>query len=412
MNKKKLGFIIAPIIAGIALVGATLAAWAVTDNADPIGIKITPKENEVGDDSTMVLEWGDTSLFTDLSGFEIGADKAKASKIQVKSTVITETDITGGNLVLKVEDRTDRTGETGTPAKLIDHLVVEAYATRTGDAAPYTYDNKIVEVTPSTSGHTANADFATPVDGTATDVFFKIYISNDPEITSLQFQEMKDDIVYFSVDWNKPSTVTEVVTSKTVYFSKDSTDLKVYAWSSTSQKTNADWPGVAMTPVSGVTGNYWSYALNDNFDRLIFTWGSHTDSEKTADIKTTGLSSTNALWDPTASSGAGAWVKTPDFKQLTYSCIGTHNNWTASLGAMTDNGDGTWTCDITTTVEDSELKVLASDGMTYYDEDEKGTSESTECFVIHAIGEYTITFRPGATGQEGNRYIVCAAKGA
>ena len=66
MKKGKIALIVAPILAGLGLVGATLAAWAVTDNANPLGIKITPQENSHGDYSTVVLEWGETTTFSDL----------------------------------------------------------------------------------------------------------------------------------------------------------------------------------------------------------------------------------------------------------------------------------------------------------------------------------------------------------
>ena len=417
MNKRKIAFITVPILAGCALIGATLAAWAVTDNANPLGIKITPKENEHGDYSTMVLEWGETNTFTDLSGFQLGEANAKASKIQVKSTVTTTTGISGGNLVLKVEDRTSR-GQGDTKEKLISHLHVEAYSSRTGEGtteSPYVYDGKIVEVNPSSTDHTANANFVTPVEGTATDVFFKIFIDNEGD-AALKFEEMKNDIVYFTVDWNRPTSITDgdLVTSNTIYY-KDTTntDLAVWAWNSTSGDTNAtEWPGVRMVKMSGVTGGYWSYELPAQYDRLIFSWGDHGDSAKTDTINTPANLALTPYWN------GSAWVEAPEFVEVDYHCIGTHNSWTKdATNKLTKVDANNYTIDITTTVANSELKIMANDGMTYWGETTVGTSEGTEVFKIGAVGNYTITFHPngvlvGETGHEVLTFIQCAQKGA
>lgn len=400
--KKKLLVLLSSVVAGVGLVGATFASWAVTDNADPLGIQISPSAISQDKYDTLVLEWGDTTEFTNISSLGLGVANAQYVHLQVKAT--SSNGAQGGNLSVALEDRTVDTERT--TERLVEHLVVEVYKTYANES----YSDKIADLTidgkVKPAALSKNKDIETPANGAVQDLYFKVYIDAEG-LDAAKYAEMKSDVNFLTVNWDKPSEmVVEEGTIVPIYYYYAGSEIPhVYAWNSTTLVPNHDYPGVAMTPVEG-RDHYFTYALKtSSFDRIIINKGAQGDENKlTGDVTVPSGVASNPYYNGTE------WTTLPDLGNTTYWLIGTMNKWTTQTEGYQFVEDskvaGKYTLQVTTTEANSVMKVIASNGSEYWGETTYGGSEDTQVFTLGQIGTYTLTFYPNGNN---NVYLSAAA---
>lgn len=358
--KKKLLVLLSSVVAGVGLVGATFAAWAITDNADPLGIKISPSAVSESTDgySTMVLSWGDKTQFTNIAGLALDETKVVSLEVASKVTAIDSDHETGGNLVIRLNDYTESHVQ-GAP-KLVDNLEVKAY--KFVDNVKTYIDGLVL------GGETkeANANIATPVDGSALRIYFEVSIANT--VTAPQYSQMQNDVVYLFADWNKPTGITEVTTT-TVFFKAAEAKLgagtpHVYAYKETSTgiNKNAEWPGVEMS-IYNTENKVYSIALEaEKFDHVIFSYGA-SGLDQTADLE---LDATKPLYDAVAKE----WKQNTyqkDVQEPVYYLVGNVNEWdTVNEYKLHDEGNGTYTFQIEVPEGGLEYKIKDKTNNTWY----------------------------------------------
>ena len=89
---KKLTLLLASVGATVLLAGATLAAWAVTDKADPFGAKVTP--GTIVDDNTdyVTISWGETTNLDNVEGIKV-AQNCKVGELELLTDGATYTGV-------------------------------------------------------------------------------------------------------------------------------------------------------------------------------------------------------------------------------------------------------------------------------------------------------------------------------
>lgn len=404
--KKKIAVLLSSMVAGVGLVGATFAAWAVTDNANPMGIKVSPGTIQESTDaySTMVLDWGDEMTFNNISNLKLGVANAQYLHVQVKSTVnaIAADTQRGGNLSLELKDLTE-SPVPGAP-RLINNLVVEVYTTYTESV----YGGKIDGLTLSNTTITSNADISTPAAGTAQDIYFKVYIPDS--VSAVQYNQMTSDLVYFTIDWNKPSGVTPVST-QVVYYQSASGVPNCYAFKETASGVtkNANWPGVAMT-VYDESQHIYQYTVNmSSFEKVIFSVGEEGNNQ-TDDLTIPALTAKTPYWNGTA------WVAAPakgEVANAQYYLVGTWNAWSTDGQEELTFKDGVASVEIQIPGNTKyEWKVKEATSNTWYSY--TSTDNSAEnCNWDNTTGSavtITIRFSPTKTLNEGLQYVDAALK--
>ena len=385
---KKRGLLLAlAALAGSALVGGTFAAWAVTDNANPFGVAISPSTLDVGDTKTVTLDWGeaaegDTALQgSTIDNLSMGQEKGPYSVV-LKATTTNNTAFTGS---LTVGLTTTATGAN----KLIDYLTVTAY-----DKKKTEQGYQLVLTVPDAQSN-YEVSINLQVTGSKTLYF---YFSLDAAITPVIYNAIKNDIVTLTLDWNKAPSGTDnqtYVESVTYYFNKPSDwgAPKAYAWKASTGKANGDYPGAAMTLFDGTI---YSVALDNEYDHVIFTDG--TDAHKTADLT---LTPATPYWN------GSAWAAAPT-TETEYNLVGDFNNWTAAAAnkmtklAEPHNGY-TYVIQNVVVGAGDGLKVLSSTNVWYGHE---GTGSGN--LVIETAGTYNFYFNPnGVEANNHTYYILC-----
>ena len=382
--KGKIGFLVASLLAGGALVGGTFAAWAVTDNADPFHVQITPGTLDIGSDKSVTLDWGTKGL-VNIEGLSIGQEMGPYEV----GLIATTNDASGFTGSLSVSLATTAIGAT----KLIDYLHVNVYAAANKDGGV------ILTVPDGESNYTVAQDIAV-TSGVEKKVYF--FISMDAGISPQTYNAIKEDVVTLTVDWNKGSAI-EVVTSYTYYFNNASSwaNVYAYAWKTSDGATNAAWPGIQMNQAKGAI---YSLAIGAGYDKVIFNDGG---SNQTADLD---LAHATPYWD------GDSWEAAPDVSAETeYYLVGTFNEWTtgstyklvASEGVI-DREEPAVDFSYTHKIEnvalaaDSYLKIVSSENVWYA---ENSTDGGAENFHIGLAGNYDFYFN--AAKGDGTNYIFC-----
>ena len=378
--KKKLLFLLGSILAGGALVGGTFAAWAVTDNADPFSVQITPGTLDIGSDKSVTLDWGTKGL-VNIEGLSMGEEMGPY-EVGLRATTNDASGFTGS---LRVSMATTAVAA----EKLIDYLHVNVYEVADKSAAA------ILTVPDGGANYTTAVDIAVN-SGVEKKVYF--FISLDDGIAPLTYNAIKDDVVTLTVDWNKGSAIEEV-TAHTYYFNNTSSwgTVYAYAWKDSDGSMNAAWPGIVMNQAKG---NIYSLAIGTAFDRVIFNDGS---SNQTADLD---LDSATPYWD------GDSWEAAPDVSADTeYYLVGTHSEWHTSaavkLTASENTVDGfayTYKIENVAIEAEGELKIVSSENEWFAEESKENGAAN---MVIHAAGNYDFFFNP-AKG-DGTHYILCKA---
>ena len=378
MKGKKV-FFISALLGALGLVGGTFAAWAVTDNANPFDVRITPGTLDIGTDKAVTLDWGTKGL-VDIENLQMG-EKKGPYEVGLVATTSDDSAFTGN---LSVSLTTTSTAAT----KLIDYLTVTVYENSAGTGEAW------LTVPDGTKNYTINKDLLVTSKQEKKMYFF---IELQAGINPQTYDSMKNDIVTLTVDWNKGSAI-DVITSVTYYFNKPTEwgDLRAYAWKDADGSSNAEWPGIAMKQEKG---SIYSVAIPTEFDRVIFNDGTHqTDDLTLPGVATPYYNGTN-------------WVAAPDISAETvYYLVGTFNDWVAgssyTLVAASGTEDGgkfayTHKIENVNVGAGDELKIVSSENNWY--------AENVGSDANMTIGEanhYDFFFN--ATGSDG-RHIFCKA---
>ena len=377
--KGKLAFLVASILAGGALVGGTFAAWAVTDNADPFEVQITPGTLDIGSDKSVTLDWGTKGL-VNIEGLSIGEEMGPY-EVGLRATTNDESGFTGS---LAVSLSTTAVAA----EKLIDYLEVNVYDTA----------NKANPALLTVPGGSA-VDIAVN-SGVEKKVYF--FISLEAGISPVTYNAIKNDVVTLRVDWNKGSAIEEV-TSYTYYFNNASSwaNVYAYAWKSADGSMNAAWPGVAMNQAKGAI---YSLAIGATFDKVIFNDG---NGNQTDDLD---LAHATPYWD------GDSWEAAPDVSAETeYHLVGTFNDWTPASAFKLVAATGTIDRDpaedfsYTYKIEDveipagAELKIVSSENVWFA---ESSSANEAPNMSIGEANHYDFFFNPTLSG---GIHIFCRA---
>lgn len=406
MKGKKLLTLLS-IFAGAAVVGTTFAAWAVTDNADPFGIKVTPGSSSEDETKMVTLSYGDQFMAENVSG--LSAEKAKvAAKVGLKAT--TAGDTYTGKFTMTLEDLSNKGAGV---AKLIDHLRVELY--NQDDAGVIAY-NDDKEVTTDLTGKTP--DGYIPTEGKVLTYSHSYAVPNGAEkivyvlvkleagLNPAVLDQIHDDHVRITMDWGKGSDA-DAEASRIYFTGTPSTTYYAYAWTATGAK-NADWPGVPMAQDADSDPGVFGIDLGTQFTKVIFT---DNNGYQTDD-----LDLTNTIRTDTPCYNGTNWVVKPGKSALTadYYVIGSFNSWTLTdnTWAMTKVGDTTEYKKENLVLEaNATLKVRAkvtqgTDGwysaVDYFGDPAtiKAHVDSEGNIVVEEAGTYNVSFY--SDGQNGN----------
>ena len=363
MKGKKI-LTLASLAMGVAIVGATFAAWAVTDNADPFGIKVSP--GKVGPDTTqfVTLSYG-TSTFANV-------DNLKAGEPRLAGSVLLKAETNDGEVfpyaVFDVELKDQTGAKAEGVAKLVNLLNVDVYDAEIKKASDgETLVNEMVVDSSITSAEkfaeslalngklykkvesvytpvTAYAESTTyykkgaalvpighiptnegkvkssiPVEipsETGLPVYVVVSLASSTDAKTLE--EIAADVVYLEMNLNKAES-GDYTTATKIYLNQaigSNEAMYCYAWSDSNK--NGDWPGVEMT-YEAATG-LWSYDLKTEFTNLIFSI-QNTEEELTTTWQTIDLTvdhvalASNPVFTPGSQvegKYTGTWGKLPD----------------------------------------------------------------------------------------------------
>ncbi|MCR4879668.1 MAG: starch-binding protein [Bacilli bacterium] len=388
--KKKSIILLSSILAGSLLVGGAFAAWAVTDNADPLGINVTPGTITPDDTQYVNLEWGSSTQLTDLGEITPGTNR-RAGVVYLKSS---DTDYTGKLNVSFKDDSSEAVIEAKTGnanVYLRDYLNVYVYAgdvelTELGALPEGTTKATILKSTAAVDG----VKSATVVSAGSTEgIPYTIFVSLDTTASAV-LDYIKNDNVALTVDW-APASEKDLATDRVVYASKQDgwSGMYVYAWNTSTGVNNGAFPGVEMVQYND---NVYRLAIPASANAVIFSAGDNNDAHKTADLSLTGYSTTNQYWNGTA------WAQVPAVKNYyLVGKIGESTTWTTpNTYKFTINPENPAEYVLKDVVlkKDNELKVAYFDGTsTVADNDYiPGPTSGESNLVIPADGTYDFYF--------------------
>lgn len=269
MNKKKKILLLASVGAAFAIIGGTVAAYVITDNANPIGSKISPTEIHDDETGNITLTWGTNSI-ANVENLKVG----QTAKVGNVSLVATGDDGNGaitsytGVLDVKLTDLTVY-GDSTPAHKLIDYLEVDVYA---GNQTSVPEEGEPVgHIPPAGGGYSTSITASGTPDGSVYSIF--VTLSEDAREC---YTEISSHVVYIQFDWNKNKSDENLAKTTTVYFDAPNdwtAPMYVYAFDSVTSAQNDAWPGKQMSVVG--KGRY-SYELPGNsttktFDLLVFS---------------------------------------------------------------------------------------------------------------------------------------------
>lgn len=412
--KRKSIFLLGTILAGAALVGGTFAAWAVTDNASPFNVKITPGTLDVGGNKAVTLEWGTKGL-VDIQEIAMGEERGPYV-VGLKATTSDSSGFTG-NLALCLST-TSAASE-----KLINYLDVKVYSgvekglkekenptdpDVENDPILSIYYNTPVDATPVT-GATASKSKGLDIDVTsAVEQKVSFYVKLKEGINPVTYNAIKDQIVTLTVDWNKGSEIEEI-TSQTIFFDRqegwNGETLYAYAYRSTDGKASTDWPGQAMT---NVKGGIWSVAIENDYDRVIFNDGNY-DEQSAKGGHQIPAPNLEGYVIPASTANTpyyhnGAWTTAPEVSADTqYYLAGTMNEWKiedtykfTKLDAGVEKNTHNYNYKLDDVVINAQhsVKVVGDDNVWY----NETSNENNAGDVALNAGMYDVYFNPSEAG--------------
>ena len=346
MLKKKTLILAGAILAGAALVGGTFAVWAVTDNADPFAIKITPGDLTIGTTKSVTLEWGETRSLTNISGLRMDQE-AGPFTLGLKATTSDNSSIYGE---LSATLATTSSAE----LKLIDNLIVNFY-----DGAEKGANEPIMTV-PNQYSKSSHVDIQVT---SGTEKIVSIYVSIKPGLTPEQYNAIKEQQVTLTLDWNKSTGHDyEYVTAVDYYFNngdKNWANVYAYFWNSETGAQNHEWPGLAMVNVSE---SIWSMPVDSTpgYDKVIFNNGAEgNENVKTGDIALE-ANKPYYTYSIVEQQPVYEWEAAPTLNQ--FYLVSTNNNWAKGQAGLLEELE-------TPFVHDTETYQYAISGVVVSDED-------------------------------------------
>lgn len=276
-NSKKI--LLGAILASATLVGGAAAAFIVTDNADAIGVQVSPGKIQSDGKERIVLNWGENSI-QNVEDLPLGGSKRVGTLVlKADKKGSDEFDYTG-LLNISIEDLTSKTSG----ARFADYLDVKIY------------EGNLEEVTDQVVfGKLSHSDGAKSINiaakGSSGGKTYTAFVELSNDAVSV-YNEILNDQVYLKFNWNKAKGDTDVAEdTETIYMYDPENKLGlndnelpyVYAYSineeSKLQESQA-WPGDKMTKVSS---GLYSYELSKSFNLFIFNAGK--DRNQTVDIE-------------------------------------------------------------------------------------------------------------------------------
>jgi hypothetical protein len=198
--KRKAIVLLSSVLASALLVGGSFAAFAVTDNADPFGINVTPGDLDVDDTTYVTLKWGDTTGLTGIGNIKVGENR-KAGIVSLKATPAYT-----GVFSLEISDVTTAEKET-TDAKLLDYLNVYVYdgaLDLVGEEKALPSGEEVVkkgEILKTTAKVDGKKKISLNLEGTPAGRELTVFVNLDSSASPV-FAEMSQDKVYLEVDWS------------------------------------------------------------------------------------------------------------------------------------------------------------------------------------------------------------------
>lgn len=425
MRKGKKILALASIFAGVALVGTTFAAWAVTDNAPQLGWKISGDKVDTDVNTHFVtLEYGQSTSYQSVGNLESGT-KRLAATLKLKATFAGETNYYG-KLDLAMAQEKEGT-------KLLDYIKIYAV-----DKAPVAAEKGVAFAADTTTYITLDGSGESPTlsgsrefqmtSGSEETVYIVVeFISEGVDAQVLN--AVAKDLVDVTADWNHSTDHNQgvAVSGAPIYLRYTGNGLedeKVYCYAWGGKAENAPYPGVEM--VDEGNGLY-SYQLDmSKYTKVIFNNNNTTEGKafKTAEVGmevTESIATNTPCWDTTLDTDA--WVAKPvadpDLTALYYVVgdfpAGTDDDWKClAANAMTfhENGNDdyyesaaiSFTAGQKFKVRNNSNEAVArwySNASTW---DECGFTIDEEMnLVVSATGSRTVRYYP--SGNNGN-YVV------
>jgi len=405
MKGKKLLTLLS-VFAGAAVVGTTFAAWAVTDNADPFGIKVTPGSSIVDDTKFVTLSYGSQYMAENVTGLT-----AEKPKVAAKVGLLADTagDAYTGKFTMELEELEEK--ETG--AKLIDNLTVSLYNEDTHGEIAYNASKEVTtdisEMTPDAVVPTSESELVASKTYTVADNTQKIVyviVSLKSGLSPAVLDQIHNDKVRITMDWGKGSD--DDVEATDVFFNAGAEGTYyAYAWTDAGAK-NAEWPGVAMVQDSESDKGVYKVSLGCQYTKVIFN---NNNDYQTDDLD---LDDDIRTDTPCYSKADKEWGVKPGKSAMTkdYYVIGSFNSWTLTddTWAMTQVGETTqYTYSNLALTANATLKVRAKvtsgtegwfSSVDYFGEGIKAHVDGEGNIVVEEAGTYNVSFY--TDGQNGN----------
>lgn len=412
--KGKKSLILASIFAGIGLVGATFATWAVTDNASPFGFKISP--GQIQDDTGIELVTLSVGERTTVNVSGLAAGQYRNAGTAVLKADTSKNSTYTGKLELSFDDQTK--GKAEGDAKLLTYLKVHVYKGEVTAAAGVVNPDNLVPAnlvgTLVGNGYTAAQDF--PIEIAYDNVGEKqeqlvTFVVELLSTAQEKISEIQSDVVYLKADWKNGET--DVTDATPIYYKHTpGTGNKVYcyAWGNGSQ--NAEFPGLEMTKYQD---GMYLYSLKSTYTKVIFV-DIDGDGNEVTDTKTADIDVTEAARTTTPVYDNGTWkaISTETIDVNKYYVVGLFTNWEMKTGNyLTQVGETSeYTAVVTLPADKLAIKVCKGDGVYWYGVDHVYdgcgyTVDGDGNAVAPAAGTYTVHFY--ADSADGNFIKLVAA---
>ena len=278
MKGKKIPLLLASLGVAAVFVGGTFAAYVITDNANPIGKKISP--SEITDDKVgnITLEWGENTI-ANVSNLGAGVTE-KMGNIVLKASGkdAQNADITSynGTLNMKLTDLTPY-GNTTPVNKLIDYLEIDVVA---GDYTVEQWQGMEAgaksaalkgHIPPAANVYSYDASVTGSSTGTTYSVFVTLSDSATPVYTTISTQ-----VVYLQLDWNANASDANIEKTTKLFFKMPATwtgatKANIFAWKGS--LVNAEFPGKEMKSEGNGLYSFELAGAADaaKFDNVIFS---------------------------------------------------------------------------------------------------------------------------------------------
>ena len=415
--KKKGLLLLCSTVLGMGLIGGTVALWAVTDNADPFSIQVSPGQISTDNNTSYItMSWGSSQNISNVANLKRDTYR-KAGVLDLRTDTADLTQNFNGRFRMKV------TGD----AQLLAKLNVEVFKTELAAtdsvissenyAAAVTAEKKVTFSTAADSDGYKYVDIPA-VKNEANPYTVVVYLNT---LTNSEYEALASYKASIGFDWGVVPGDESIVDGTQVFFNgiSPTTDGggKIYAYAWKGDDANKAWPGVAMAEAK-VGGFYTVEIDTTKYDYVIFNNGNYEGHTETPRISLADLTAETATdsgifynwfhYDGTSGDMKGTIGIHDDTVETAYYVLG--NNIYAG-----DNTSGTL---LTWTVSDASLMAYnSSTGVATLNIYATGAAnEDGACrlkiyevasgawisndgndWVISAAGKYTVTFTRDAS---------------